>query len=215
MERIRYLLVRVRLTREGGGPVQLHIVNRDHKQYTAGDILGVLPDIHIWSPLEVASRWLSHNNLPGLPDEYRDDLDDPPGTFPRRTVANFPNPWSAVVRYPSYRCDLNLAEPWLEIDLTELGATRQRQPRLWFLDLNALPTGQRNSLEQPGGEATLGANRLGAIMSKHDVMPITNVVGWDTTGDGDNPHRHPGTMCRDRLGVLPGALGRPARPGRR
>lgn len=182
--------------------MQLQIINQDHHGYQRGDILAVVPDTVLWSPLEVQSRWLSHNNLPGLPDEYRDDLDDPPGTFPRRTAANFPNPELAVVRFPSYRCDLNLADQWLEIDLTELGAHRQRQKRLWYLDIDDLPRGQQNSIEQPGGEATLGSNRLPAIRNKHNGLSITAVLGWDANRSmGETKHRHTGTSPRLHVGV--------------
>lgn len=176
--------------------MQLHIVNRDHRDYLRGDILAVIIDIVPFGPLEVAGLWLSHNNTT-VPDEYRDDLDDPPGTFPRRTTANFPNPWSAVARFPSYRADCNLAEPQLIADPDELGATIMTAPRLWFLDLDALPPGQRNSLEQPGGEGTLGANRLSAITNRFDGSSITDVAGWeDDITLGNTLHRYPGSNAR-------------------
>lgn len=178
--------------------MQLHIVNRDHQGYTAGDILAVLPDIHVWSPLEVASLWLATNPL-GLPDRYKTVAEG--GTFPPRTAANFPNPWSAVARFPSYRCDLNLADTWLEIDLTELGAFRAREKRLWFLDLDALPPGQRSSLQQPGGEGTLGANRLSAVRNKHNGGAITDVAGWDTLTQANTRHRYSGTSNKSHVGV--------------
>jgi len=179
--------------------MQLLIVNRDHHGYTRGDILSVLTDVTPFGPLEVAGLWLSHNNTT-VPDEYRDDLDDPPGTFPRRTVANFPNPWSAVARFPSYRCDLNLTEHQLEADPDEPGATRMLLKRLWYVDLDALPPGQRNSLEQPGGEATLGAVRLSAIKNRFDGSSVTDVVGWeDDITLGNSLHRHADTGPRNHM----------------
>jgi len=180
--------------------MQLHIVNRDHQNYLAGDILAVYPDSQIMTPLVVSSLWQANNPV-GLPEKYRSAADTPPGTFPDRTINNFPNEWSAIARFPSYRADLNLAEPWLEIDLTELGAVRQRAHRLWYLDLSALPPGTRNSLEQPGGEAQLGANRLDAIKNRHNSQPITDVLGWELTGQGNIKQRYAGTNARDYLGV--------------
>lgn len=178
--------------------MQLHIVNRDHGSYLRGDVLAVLLDVVPFGPLEVVSLWLSGDPI-GLPDEYRSGQDFPPGTFEQRTSLNFPNPWSAVVRYPSFRCDLNLAEPWLEDDPRDPGeSTRMASPRLWFLDLDALPPGQRSSLEQPGGEATLGANRLRAITNRADATDITDVVGWDDDETlGNVKHRYPGSNARN------------------
>lgn len=175
--------------------MQLLIANRDHRDYQRGDILAIVPDIHAWSALEVMSMWLAGEAAAiaaGLPVEYQ-------APFIRNTV-NFPNPQFAVCRFPSYRCDLNLAEPWLG---TDGSGTIQIGRRLWYLDLDALPPGQRNSLEAAGGEGTLGANRLSAIRNRHDGLSITDIPGWDSDlTQGNSRHRHSGTGARDRLGVL-------------
>lgn len=178
--------------------MQLLIVNRNHGGYERGDILAVLPDIHVWSALEVASTWLASDAVAiaaGLPEEYR-------APFIRNT-ANFPNPQFAIARYPSYRCDLNLAEPLMAVDPNDPEATINIGRRLWYIDLDSLPPGQRNSLEQPGGEGTLGANRLNAIKSRFDATDITTSNAWtsDTTL-GNSPHRHPFTDARTRSGIV-------------
>lgn len=177
--------------------MQLLIVNQDHHGYLRGDIVAVKPDTHFWSALEVASIWLASDSVAierGLPPEYQEPY--------QRTTANFPNPFFAVVRYPSYRCDLNFADAMLANDPDEVDATMVVGKRGWYLDLDALPAGQRNSLEQPGGEATLGANRLNAIKSRVDGTPITDSADWTgDTSQGNTPHRHPFTDPRLRLAV--------------
>jgi hypothetical protein len=175
--------------------VQLLIVNRVHGSYLRGDILAAVPDVHVWGPFEVMSRWSASDEV-AFPNGLPDDL-----VGVSRTTGNFPNPQFAVVRFPSYRCDLNLAEAWLDSDGG--GGTEVIGRRLWWLDLDDLPPGQRNSLEAPGGEATLGANRLPAIKNRHDGLSVTDVPAWDSdTTQGNIRQRHPGTMTRDRLGVL-------------
>lgn len=182
--------------------MQLLIVNRDHRSYLRGDILAVVPDTHVWSPLEVAALWLANDPL-GLPDEYKTASEG--GTFPDRTTANFPNPQFAAVQFPSYRADCNLAEPWLTPDIEnpeDNEGTKQQARRLWFLDLDALPPGVRNSIEQPGGQAQLGANRLSAIKERKTGTSITDLAGWELdTAKGNELHRFPGSSARAFLGV--------------
>lgn len=177
--------------------MQLQIVNQDFREYLRGDILAVVADIHVWSPLELQGLWLAGSPI-GLPDEYRTVEEG--GSYPQRTAVNFPNPWIAVAQFPSYRLDVNLAEPWLQEDPDDVEATTMFGPRGWYLDLDGLPPGVLNSLEQPGGEASLGKNRLRWIKHRETGESVDSVPGWDSDiTQGNFKHRHLGTGARTRV----------------
>lgn len=176
--------------------MQFLLINQDYGNYLRGEILVVKPDTHVWSALEVMSAWLASDAVAiaaGLPVEYRAPY--------IRNTGNFRNPQFSVCRFPSHRYDLNLAEPWLDSDGGG-GSTVVIGNSLWYLDLDALPPGQRKSLEAPGGEGTLGANRLDAVKNKHDGLSLADMVDWDSDlTKGNTKHRHFSTNARNMLGV--------------
>lgn len=167
--------------------MQLLISTLAIKGFGVGDIIAVVPGVHVWGREEVMALWLGDGN----------------------DAADFPNPHFAVVQMPSEPCDLNLAGPALAVDPDDPDGHVVIARHLWYLDLADLPVGPRNSLLQPGGQAQIGRNRRSAIKNRLDGSSLPP----GAADDGNTKHRHPGTD--PRVWVTPPAVRGRGRDDRR
>lgn len=147
--------------------MQVLITTEPLGDFESGDIIAVAADSHVWGRAETMQEWVAAGRL----------------------EADFPTPGFSVLRLVDEPPDLNLVEPWLEVDPNappdEPESTITVRSRLWCVSLSGLPGNVRNQLQTPGADVTTARNRRSAIIRKD-----TNVSLPDTpSNDGETKVR--------------------------